>query len=189
MSALILNRREAFAGALAALWAVPAVAQAQTAPAIPAWTPRALTLDEARTLTAACERIMPATDTPGATAAGVPQYVDRLLATWCEADETQRVRSGLLHLDAQARGAFGAPFAALPAGRQDELLRRAEAEATAAANAQPPRPHWFLALRDFATMGYFTSEAGATKALRYDPVPGEYRGCVPLKEIGAGWAT
>jgi len=39
------------------------------------------------------------------------------------------------------------------------------------------------------TIGYFTSEPGATIALRYDPVPGDYRGCVPLKDIGRGWAT
>ena len=189
MGSFVLSRREAFAGALAALWAVPAVAQAQAAQTVPAWTPRALSLDEARTLTAACERIIPATGTPGAIAAGVPQFIDRALAGWCEPDETQRVRAGLVHLDAQARSAFGAPFAVLPPDRQDELLRRAEAEALAAANASPPRPHYFLALRDFATMGYFTSEAGATKALRYDPVPGDYRGCVPVREIGAGWAT
>lgn len=189
MGSFVLSRREAFAGALAALWAVPAVAQAQAAQAVPAWTPRALSLDEARTLTAACERIIPATDTPGAIAAGVPQFIDRTLAGWCEPDETQRLRAGLVHLDAQARSRFGAPFAALPSDRQDDLLRLAEAEALAAANASPPQPHYFLALRDFTTMGYFTSEAGATKALRYDPVPGEYRGCVPAKEIGAGWAT
>ncbi len=189
MTAPMLNRREAFAGALAALWAVPAVAQAQAAQTVPAWAPRALSMDEARTLTAACERIIPATGTPGAIAVGAPQFVDRALNGWAEADEVQRLRGGLVSLDAQARSRFAAPFAGLPADRQDELLRAAEAEATAFANAQPPQPHWFLALRDLTTIAYFTSEAGATQALRYDPLPGEYRGCVPLKEIGRGWAT
>jgi hypothetical protein len=37
--------------------------------------------------------------------------------------------------------------------------------------------------------GFFTSETGATKTLRYDPFPGDYRGCVPMKEIGRAWAT
>jgi hypothetical protein len=180
----MLNRREAFAGALAALWAVPAVAHAQATTAVPAWTPQALPTDEARTLAAACERIMPATDTPGAGAVGVPQFIDRAMADWCEPAEAQRLRAGLASLDAQARAQFKTPFAALTAERQDALLRAAEAEGKAA-----PQPHWFPALRELVTVGYFTSEMGATKALRYDPVPGDYRGCVPLKEIGRAWAT
>lgn len=189
MRQITLSRREAFAGALASLWAVPAIAHAQAAQAVPAWTPTAFTLDEARTLTAACERIVPATDTPGAGAVGVPQFVDRAMAGWAEPDETQRLRAGLAALDAHARSQFKAPFAALPAEAQDALLLAAQAEGLRFAGAQPPQPHWFLALRELATVGYFTSETGATKALRYDPVPGDYRGCVPLKEIGRAWAT
>jgi hypothetical protein len=187
--AFVLSRREAFAGALATLWGVPAIAHAQAAQAVPAWAPKAFTVDEARTLTAACERIFPATDTPGATSVGVPQFIDRAMAGWAEADETQRLRAGLANLDAHARAQFRAPFAALPAEAQDALLMATEAEANRFATAQPPQPHWFLALRELATAGYFTSEIGATRALRYDPIPGEFRGCVPLKEIGRGWAT
>jgi len=186
----ILNRRGAVLAlsGLAAAWAVPTVALGQTA-AVLAWTPRALTLDEARVLAVACERIMPATGTPGAGEAGVPQFIDGAMAGWAEADEVQRLRAGLAALDAQAQAQFRQSFAALPATAQDALLMAAEAEAHRFATAQPPQPHWFLALRDLTTIAYFTSEAGATKALRYDPVPGEYRGCVPLKEIGRGWAT
>ena len=39
------------------------------------------------------------------------------------------------------------------------------------------------------TIGYFTSKPGATITLRYDPVPGDFKGCVPMKEIGRAWAT
>ncbi|MGA0606544.1 gluconate 2-dehydrogenase subunit 3 family protein [Phenylobacterium sp. VNQ135] len=189
MAPISLSRREAFAGALASLWVVPAIAHAQAAQAVPAWTPKALTLDEARILAAACERIVPATDTPGAGAVGVPQFVDRAMAGWAEPDEAQRLRAGLAALDAQAKAQFKSPFAALPTEAQDALLTAVQAEGSRFANGQPPQPHWFLALRELATVGYFTSEAGATKALRYDPVPGDYRGCVPLKEIGRAWAT
>ena len=189
MAALRLSRREAFVAGLAALWTVPAVGPAQAAQVVPAWTPKALTLEEARVLSAACDRIIPATETPGALEAGVPQFIDSALSGWAEADETQRLRAGLAWLDAQARAQFGAPYAVVPGEAQDALLAAAEKEADAFATAQPPRPHWFLALRELTTNGYFTSEPGATKALRYDPVPGEYRGCVPVKEIGRGWAS
>jgi hypothetical protein len=39
-------------------------------------------------------------------------------------------------------------------------------------------------------LGFFTSEPGATQVLQYDPVPGAYKGCIPLSEAGNGkaWA-
>lgn len=175
----LLSRREAFVGGLAAAWAVPVVVAAQAAAAVLTWTPKALSQAEARTLAAACERIIPATDSPGAGAVGVPQFIDRALDHWCEADDVARLKAGLAEL--------GADFASLPAVQQDARLRQAETAALAAAGQR--RPHWFLTLRELATTGYFTSETGATKVLRYDPVPGAYRGCVPLKEIGRAWAT
>jgi hypothetical protein len=38
-------------------------------------------------------------------------------------------------------------------------------------------------------LGYCTSEVGATQALAYAHVPGDYRGCVPLRPRQKGWAT
>src|ERR1700676_5385930 len=35
----------------------------------------------------------------------------------------------------------------------------------------------------------FTSEPGATKALRYIAVPGKYEGCIPYKKGDKAWAT
>ncbi|HQR89631.1 MAG TPA: gluconate 2-dehydrogenase subunit 3 family protein, partial [Caulobacter sp.] len=64
-----------------------------------------------------------------------------------------------------------------------------EREGVAAKAQTPSQSHFFPALEDMVTVGYFTSEPGATVALQYDPVPGAYRGCVPLAEIGRAWAT
>jgi hypothetical protein len=38
-------------------------------------------------------------------------------------------------------------------------------------------------------LGFFTSEPGATQVLQYEAVPGAYKGCVPLSEVGRTWAT
>jgi hypothetical protein len=171
----LLNRRTALFAGLAAAWAVPAVAAAQGT--VTAWTPKALSAEEARTLAAACERIMPATDTPGAGAAGVPQFIDRAMFDWALPADAARLKAGLAAIDAEARSRFGAGFASLPAAQQDQVLT--------AVQAQP----YFMQLRSLVTDGYFTSQIGATRALRYDPVPGAYKGCIPFKEIGRGWAT
>ena len=44
-------------------------------------------------------------------------------------------------------------------------------------------------VKDLTLLGYFTAEVGATQALRYDPVPGAYRGSVPLRPGDRAWAT
>src|SRR3546814_19814293 len=38
-------------------------------------------------MTVLSERVMPTTDTPGAIAAGVPEYIEKLLADWAWPDE------------------------------------------------------------------------------------------------------
>jgi hypothetical protein len=182
-----LTRRDAFAAAGLAAWSLPLVARAQAAGAVKAWTPKALTIPQATTLTAACETIVPTTGTPGAIAAGVPQFVDRALFDWMEPKEAERMRGGLADLDARARAMGATSFAELPAAQRGEVAAAVEAEANAAGLAK--QPHYWLALRDLATVGYFTSQPGATQALRYDPVPGAYHGCVPVKTIGRAWAT
>jgi hypothetical protein len=203
------NRRETIAGlgGLAALWAAPKVAAAQGASAVLAWTPKALTPAQARTLDAVAELIVPATDTPGAREAGVPQYVDGWVGDYCPPAQAQAIKAGLDRIDAEARTAHGAAFAALGGAQQAQILERYEAQVriprsgqpvgrgdteTGLSNkaaAMPPQgPPFFLALKELVTVGYFTSRLGATKAVRYDPVPGAYHGCVPLKQIGRAWA-
>ena len=54
----------------------------------------------------------------------------------------------------------------------------------------PKRP-FILMMKELTMLGFFTSEPGATQVLQYVPVPGAYKGCVPLSEAGNGrtWAT
>lgn len=177
----MLTRRDAFF-ALSLTTAAGLSGYAYAQPKL-GWTPRALTPAEAATLDAAAELIMPATDTPGAREAGVPAFIDRAVGNWADAAQAKTLREGLARMDADARAAGGRSFAELPAVQQAALLTRYDAEAA------KDRSHFFGQLRELVTIGYFTSKPGATIALRYDPVPGDYRGCVPLKEIGRAWAT
>jgi hypothetical protein len=209
--ALSMNRRET-ALTFGALWTIlvlPAGAAAQ-APSTLTWTAKALTPAQARTLDAVAELIMPATDTPGAREAGVPQFVDRAVGAWCTPADAAAIRGGLDRIEADAQAAHGKPFAALTPAQQTALLERYDAEGrgprtpaaaigrgeteTGLSNqprsaVTPPKgPPFFPVLKDLVTVGYFTSQLGATKAVRYDPIPGAYHGCVPLKEIGRAWA-
>jgi hypothetical protein len=53
-------------------------------------------------------------------------------------------------------------------------------------NAAKP---FIVELKELTLLGFFTSEPGATKVLQYNQVPGPYKGCVPVGEVGRTWAT
>lgn len=188
----MLNRRDAMRGLALAVgvastgWAERALAAAAPAPVL-SWTPKALTMDQARLLDVVAELIIPATDTPGARAAGVPQFIDRAVGDYYTKDQVAQLTGGLARMDADARTAHGDVFIALTPEQQVTLLTAYDQESGVARGQG--QSHFFPALEDMVTVGYFTSEVGATEALKYDPVPGAYHGCVPLAEIGKAWAT
>jgi len=49
--------------------------------------------------------------------------------------------------------------------------------------------HYFRMMKELTLWGYFTSEPGANKALRYIAVPGKYQGCIDYKKGDKAWAT
>jgi len=85
---------------------------------------RFLTIYEARTLTAVCERIIPADEYPGAAWAGVVRYIDRQLAGHF-IEHRKAYREGIAGLNRRA----GGRFEVLEATKQDELLRSIEKDA------------------------------------------------------------
>ena len=48
---------------------------------------------------------------------------------------------------------------------------------------------FFMTIKELTVGGFCMSEAGATKVLKYDKTPGEYKGCIPFEEVGKTWAT
>jgi gluconate 2-dehydrogenase gamma chain len=80
------------------------------------------------TLAAACERILPRDETPGALDLQVPRYVDHALWAAPRAPGWRaQFRSGLGKLDAHARARHAVAFWELTAAQQDEILGEWEA--------------------------------------------------------------
>jgi hypothetical protein len=187
----MLNRRDTLRGLALAVgvastgWAERALAAAPASTL--SWTPTALTPDQARLVDVVAELIIPATDTPGAREAGVPQFIDRAVGDFYDKGQVEQLLGGLARMDADARAAHGDGFVALRPEQQVAMLTTYDQEAAAAGGQR--QSHFFPVLEDMVTVGYFTSELGATVALKYEPVPGAYHGCVPLAEIGRAWAT
>jgi gluconate 2-dehydrogenase gamma chain len=89
---------------------------------------RVLTVAEFFALAAACERIFPRDELPGAIDLGVPQYVDKTLGTRPGPTWTEGMRAGLARLDAEAAKRFSMPFYRAQPADQDALLTDWEAD-------------------------------------------------------------
>jgi hypothetical protein len=135
-------------------------------------------------VSAAAERILPRTDTPGAIDVGVPAFIDRFYGEFMNTADRQLLVSALDEIEKGAGAAHGTSFAALAAAQQDAVLR-------SVATAQEGRdPSPFGLLRSVTVLGYFTSEQVGKTVLHYDPVPGAYDGCVPIDQVGRrNWTT
>jgi hypothetical protein len=167
-------------GALASHALFPRVLEAwsQTRPALASWVPRALSPADGASLAALADAILPDTDTPGATAAGVHVFVDLVLAECVPAAERQAFVDGLGAVEAACRAEHGRGVADVGPEARTALLVRLEGAS-----------HPFVRmLKGLVVLGYGTSQLGATQALAYDPVPGGYRGCVPLAPGQHTWA-
>jgi hypothetical protein len=149
---------------------------------------RALSPHAERTVTAAAERILPATDTPGATDAGVSAFIDKMLADWHTPAERDQFLAGLPDLDARSRARTSRDFADGAAPDQIAVLTALDTEVTALRASQgdaAANQHWFAMLKYLTVYGYCTSEAGM-RTLGLHPRPGRYDGCAPIAALNHG---
>jgi len=184
-SASLISRREAIrraallAGvALSPEW-LTIVGRAQT-PAAKSYLPSA----QGAIVSAAAERILPRTDTPGALDVGVPAFIDFLYGEVMNPTEQKMLADVVNEIEAAAKAAHSASFPALTPAQQDAVLR------SVATAQQGKQPGSFELLRSATILGYFTSEQVGKTVLHYDPVPGSYDGCVPIDQVGRrNWTT
>ncbi|MCI4591681.1 gluconate 2-dehydrogenase subunit 3 family protein [Sphingobium sp. BYY-5] len=181
----MIDRRKALAGMVAMFGAQLFAPIARAAGIIPAQavisegTPsiQVFTPDQRALMTALCDRIIPATDTPGAISAGVPAYIEKLLADWADPDDQGPIISGLAEIDARSQHDYNVPAHRATAAQQDALLT------LAMNNGFQKGAEFFEAFRQLVIVGYYTSEIGITQEREYLPVPGEYNGAFPYSQV------
>ncbi len=116
---------------------------------------RALSDEEATTLAAACDRIVPPDEDPGASQAGVVRFIDRQLATRQKSD-LSAWRRGIQALEASARRRHGKAFAELAADEQVAVLHALEDGSVDRADWGEADPAVFFAtLRRYTMMGFY----------------------------------
>jgi hypothetical protein len=161
-----LTRRQALLQAMALVGGGLAVARCA-----PAGDPTLFSPRELAALEAVCDVLLPATDTPGAVAAGVPTFIAAMMRDWASGE----TRSSFKRL-AEA-------FAEQPPERLAEWVQATDRAAYSAKGGEDWRRFKRLVL-----LGYYTSEPGATQELRHEQVPGDWVACEPVTAETRTWA-
>ena len=145
-----------------------------------AQTPRKPTFfsePELRTLAALVDTILPATDSPAASAADTHYFIDLAIPACATPAAQKTFRAGL-------KAFTGKGFEKLAPDKRVAMLgARAQQD-----QAPDYEQSFFKILKDYTLTGYFLSETGATKALAYEQVPGGYWGDLPLQPDQKAWA-
>ena len=111
--------------------------------------------------------------------------LDREQKTYMDAREAaDRRKRGLAPVPAGATPASG--DAHLPDERKENATG-GESGGAAAITAEAPA-HPFRMMKELALLGYFTSEIGYTKAMRYVESPGRFEPCLPYTAGEPAWA-
>ncbi len=144
-----VKRRNFLQAALLAAVSAPSLSCSRTKGA---W--RFFSDEEARILGAICDRIIPPDQDPGATQAGVVNYIDQQLAGFFRQHQ-QTYREGIAAVDQASRARFGKEFGRLTAERQDELLTAMEKNEAPGEAWKSVSPRQFLDLVISHTMQGF----------------------------------
>lgn len=181
----------AAAGAMAALPLLPPDVQAFTRAVRARMGSGLRTLDphQHATVATVADLIIPATDTPPASAGNVAGFVDVVLSDWYADDDRAAFLAGLADLDTRSHTAFGKDFVEGSPAQQTALLHELDDE-TSRWNDSPsktrgPEP-FFHRIKWLTVYGYYSSEAGLVKDQRFEMIPGKYVPCAPADSTATG---
>jgi hypothetical protein len=155
--------------------------------------------DDIAFLNEVAETIIPTTSTPGAKEAKVGEFMQVMVSDCYEEKDQAIFLEGIKKLDEASKKLNGKSFMESTPEQRNTLLvaldKEAKEEAARAAEEKKTNPtkefskHYFTMMKQLTLSGYFTSEVGATKALRYIAVPGKFDGSYPYKKGDKAWAT
>ena len=126
---------------------------------------------------------------PGAKAAGLGPFIVMMIQDCYTADIQKHFADGLIKVDEASKDKYNKLFISLTLKEREEVFKLFKAEAEAQITAGDNPSQFFPLIYELTCLGYYTSEIGATKALRYVHIPGKYEACIPLQPGQKAWAT
>ncbi|GAB3803166.1 lactose 3-dehydrogenase subunit gamma LacC [Spirosoma humi] len=162
------------AGALGGLISLPAWANGWSTDTVQS-TRQILSVGQAEQLAELVETIIPVTDTPGAKALHVHQFVQKMVADCYDKATQENFQKGLDSLDGLAKASFSKPFAEGNTAQRTALLTELSKSTDTA------QKDFYALVKNLTIRGYLTSEYVMTNLTHYQFIPGHYYGCVPVK--------
>jgi hypothetical protein len=150
------------------------------------------------------ETILPETSTPGAKAAKTGAFMALMVTDTYTEGAQAAFREGMRTLDDECRRAHQLGFMAASAAQRLALCQALDREQKEVMDARLAKPtnrapietvnndqpaHYFRMMKELTLLGFFTSEVGMTKALRYIETPGRYDPCAPHSPGDRAWAA
>jgi len=160
------------------------------------WAPSFMSGDEASLVESILDAMLPTTETsPGAKSVGAIQIVDNVVNKLFKTKDQDIFKSGLTQLTTRFSSEFGSDIKTLldkfmterPEAEQKEieaLMAKSTEEMSETELNDYHLNKVMQTLRSQGISAYFGSETIATEHLNYDPIPGQYNGCMPISETG-----
>ncbi len=151
------------------------------------------TTDDIALLDEVADTILPDTaKSPGAKAAKTGPFIALMVKDTYTPEDQKVFRDGLVALDEASKKANGgATFMKATPAQRTALLTALDKEQFDFQKSRKPgdKQHYFRMMKELTMLGFFTSEIGMTKAMRYKESPGPFQPCVPYTKGDPAWAA
>ena len=170
-----------------------------------AWTPVFLSSSEAAQLEKICEGILPKTDTPGATEAGVANHLDEALSIIYKNREAEFFKRGMAVFVERFGSNSEVKFNKANTDQVTDVInnyfQKYKADESILKNYRDSfddegqktddflETYFVTNVVDSTFWSYFTSELVGKEVMAYDPIPGKYDGCVPYEKGQKSWSS
>jgi hypothetical protein len=150
------------------------------------------------------ETILPETSTPGAKAAKVGAFMALMVSEAYDERARQVFQQGMRQLEDACRQAHAVPFMQASAAQRLSLVEaldrgqhavmqdrapKTRVRAPGAVSTSDEPAHYFRMMKELTLLGYFTSEIGCTRAMRYIESPGRFDPNAPHAPGDRSWAS
>ena len=171
----------------------------------PNWIPMFFTPTQGYIITQLADIILPKTEIAGALDVNVPEFMDKMMHAIAPEEEKDNIKEGADAFADMFQNTYKKD--ALKGSKKEytKLLEKyfniSDEEKKAVFEMQRPNEaiteeqmstyliyNFLIATRKYTLFGYYTSELVGESILSYDPVPGEWKSCIPLKEVGNAWS-
>jgi len=192
-----MNRRDViknsllFAGYTISAASLQSIVQSCSTADSGGWKPAFFSKDQMDFISAVFDTIIPDTpDSPGAVALGVDKFLDTVAAEVMSKSSAEKLSNQLNSFKQQVENETGSKVVSMSDEAKLSYFSSLNLEEIAKSNEDPTYTSTFLMMKEMVIGAYYATETIAKELLVFNPVPGPYKGCVPVEEATGGktWA-